>query len=120
METTVSQICPTRTQERIKAGAILVDVREVDETAQLAYDVPNLIQIPLSQLESRYSELPMDRELILACKSGGRSLKATLFLLKKGYHNVTNMQYGMNRWVEKGFPTKGDIKSAATASGSCC
>ncbi len=123
METkTATEICPTTTQGRVKAGALLVDVRERDEVAQLAYDVPNLINISLSEFEERYQELPKDKELVMVCRGGGRSLKATYYLMNMGYENVVNMQHGIVRWVQKGFPTKGDTNSvlAKSDSSSCC
>jgi rhodanese-related sulfurtransferase len=113
-----TQICPTTTQNKVKEGALLVDVREKDEVAQLAFDVPNIVNIPLSIFEEHYTELPKDRDLVMVCRSGGRSLKATYFLVNHGYTHVVNMQHGLVRWVEKGFPTKGDT-SAVQTNNSC-
>jgi rhodanese-related sulfurtransferase len=118
-QTLVKEICPTTTQEWIKNGALLVDVREKDEVEQLAYDVPNIVNIPLSEFEDRYTELPKDKELVMVCKVGSRSLRAAGFLVNHGYSNVANMQHGIVRWVQKGFPTEGDT-SIETGSGSCC
>ncbi|MBK9636343.1 MAG: rhodanese-like domain-containing protein [Bacteroidetes bacterium] len=118
-QTLVKEICPTSTQVRVKEGAILIDVRERNEVAALAYDVPNIINIPLSEFEDRYTEIPKDKEVIIVCKSGGRSLRAAGFLINHGYTNVTNMEYGITRWVQKGFPTKGDT-SHLSGSDSCC
>ena len=115
------EVCPTTTQSLLKEGALLVDVRERDEIALLAFDVPNLIIMPLSELEQRYAELPTDQPLILACRQGVRSLKATYFLMNKGYTNVTNMKFGIERWVVRGFPIKGDPGALATMpSSGCC
>ena len=113
-------VCPTTTQSLLKQGYTLVDVRERDEIAQLAFDVPQLIIMPLSELEQRYAELPKDRPLILACRQGVRSLKATYFLMNKGYTNVTNMKFGMERWVARGFPTQGDPGDLPTTTSSGC
>lgn len=118
-QTLVNEICPTTAQDRVKEGALLVDVRERDEVAALAYDVPNLINIPLSEFEERYNEVPKDKEVIMVCKSGGRSLRAAGFLVNHGYTNVVNMEKGIARWVEKGFPTKGDA-SIVAGSSACC
>jgi rhodanese-related sulfurtransferase len=136
METKMAtEICPTTTQGRVKDGAMLVDVRERDEVAQLAFDVPNIVNIPLSEFEERYLELPKDKELVMVCRGGRRSLKATYYLMNRGYENVVNMQHGIVRWVQRGFPTKGDTSSVlvknesagccgtsapAAKSGSCC
>jgi len=116
----IKEICPTTTQEWVKNGALLVDVREQYEVDELAYDVPNLLHIPLTEFEDRFQEIPKDKEVVLVCKSGGRSLRATAFLLHHGYTNVVNMQYGMLRWAEKGFPTKGTTKPMDSNSGACC
>lgn len=115
----VKEICPTTTQEWAKNGALLVDVREKDEVAELAYDVPNIINIPLSEFEERFTEIPKDRDVVVVCKGGGRSLRAAGFLVNHGYTNVVNMQHGIARWVQKGFPTKGNT-SVVTGKDSCC
>ena len=115
------EVCPTTTQSLLKQGYTLVDVRERDEIAQLAFDVANLIIMPLSELEQRYAELPQDRPLILACHNGSRSLRATYYLMNKGYTNVTNMKFGMARWVARGFPILGDPgELPTTPSSGCC
>ena len=121
-QTLVKEICPTTTQVWIKNGALLVDVREREEVAQLAYDVPEILNIPLSEFEERYTEIPKDKEVVLVCKAGVRSLRAAGFLINHGYDNVVNMKHGLARWVQKGFPTKGDISGivASAASSSCC
>lgn len=118
-QTLVKEICPTTTQNWVKNGALLVDVREIDEVAQLAYDVPNLVNIPLSEFEERYTEIPKNQIVVLVCKSGGRSLRAAGFLVNHGYDTVVNMQHGISRWIEKGFPTKGEITNTF-ATDSCC
>ena len=115
------EVCPTTTQSLLKQGYTLVDVRERDESARLAFDVANLISMPLSELEQRYAELPTDRPLILACQDGSRSLRATYYLMNKGYTNVTNMKFGMARWVARGFPILGDPgELPTTPSSGCC
>lgn len=118
----VKEICPTKTQALIKNGALLVDVRENAEVEQLAYDVPNIMYIPLSQFEERFTEIPRDKTVVMVCRSGARSLRATGFLMHQGYDNVVNMKHGMIRWAQKGFPTVGDISTVlenVTAS-ACC
>ncbi|WP_281225613.1 rhodanese-like domain-containing protein [Flavobacterium aquiphilum] len=118
----VFEICPTKTQALIKNGALLVDVREKEEVAQLAYDVPNIINIPLSIFEEHYTEIPKDREVVMVCKTGGRSLRAAGFLVYHGYENVINMKHGIVRWVQKGFPTIGDTAAVLenAAEHTCC
>jgi rhodanese-related sulfurtransferase len=119
-QTLVKEICPTTTQQCVKDGALLVDVRENDEVAQLSYDVPNLLSIPLSEFEERFNEIPKDKPVVMVCKSGGRSLRAAGFLANHGYENVVNMQHGIIRWAQKGFQTKGDTASVLGNDGGCC
>ena len=58
----VKEICPTTTQTWVKNGALLVDVREKDEVAELTYNVPNIINLPLSEFEERFNEIPQDKD----------------------------------------------------------
>ena len=104
------EICPTTTMGKVKEGALMVDVRREDEVASVTYDVPNYMNIPLDQLENRINEIPKDQEIVMVCRSGGRSLKATYFLMNAGYENVSNMSGGIIKWVSKKFPAKGDVQ----------
>lgn len=119
-QTLVKEICPTSTQKWIKEGALLVDVREPDEVAALEFDVEDILQIPLSQFEERYLEIPKNRKVVMVCKSGARSLRAAGFLINHGYENVVNMQFGLVRWVQKGFPVKGDTAAILADVNDCC
>ncbi len=120
----VKEICPTTAQAWVKNGALLVDVREQDEVAELAFDVPEIVHIPLTEFEERYTEIPKDRAVVVVCRSGGRSLRAAGFLVYHGYdtERVVNMQHGMIRWAQKGFPVKGDTGSIISAEQNtgCC
>lgn len=118
----VKEICPTTTQTWVKNGALLVDVREKDEVAELAYDVPGIVNIPLSEFEERFNEIPQDRGVVVVCRSGARSLRAAGFLVNHGYTKVVNMEHGMIRWATKGFPTKGNTASVIQNSQNtgCC
>lgn len=123
-QTMVNEICPTTTQAWVKRGALLVDVREKDEVDQLAFDVPAIVHIPLSEFESRYTELPKDKDLVIVCRSGVRSLRAAGFLKNHGYDKVVNMKYGILRWAEKGFPLSGKVSVVINdnkgESSACC
>lgn len=114
------QVCPTTTLRMSRDGALLVDVRERDEIDGLAFDVPDLVIMPVSEFERRYAELPRDRDLVMVCRVGERSLKATYFLMYKGYTRVANMEGGIVRWARKGFPVSGDLTAAITSKRSGC
>ena len=115
------QVCPTTTQRLVREGALLVDVRERTEVASLAFDVPAIVNIPLFELEQRWSELPKDRELVLVCESGVRSLKATYYLQFQGFTRVSNLEGGLLKWMRKGFAVIGQrYEAPAAATSSCC
>ncbi len=120
----VKEICPTTTQAYVKSGALLVDVREEHEVAELSFDVPSILNIPLSEFESRYLEIPKDQTLVVVGNGEG-SLRAAGFLINHGYRHVLNMKHGIVRWVQRGFPIKGDpyvisSNNALGSNSSCC
>lgn len=114
------EVCPTATRRLLAEGALLVDVRERTEVALLAFDVPGAVVMPLSEFEQRFAELPRDRDLVMACQSGPRSLKTTYFLMYQGYTRVANLQGGLFKWASKGFPIKGSKAGPEARGPGCC
>ena len=100
------EVTPTKAYAMIQKGALLVDVREPGEVDRKSFDVPEILLIPLRQLEQRYQEIPADREVIIACHSGSRSIMASRFLMNQGYKKAINMQSGIARWGAEGLPLK--------------
>jgi len=80
----------------------LLDVREPWEYARGHIAGAHLI--PLGQLEERVGEVPADRPVLAVCHVGQRSLLASLYLKRRGYSEVTNVDGGIAAWVERGFP----------------
>ncbi len=70
--------------ELVKNGAVLIDVREREET--LARKVENSINIPLSELKNRLNELDKNRLYILCCTKGQRAYNALRILLEAGFN----------------------------------
>lgn len=118
----INEICPTTTFNRLKEGIILIDVREKDEVEKLSFKVENIINIPISEFEDKYQIIPKDKNIVMVCMTGQKSLLAAGFLLNHGFdqNKVTNMKMGLIRWVEKGFPTIGDTSGMSKTSNSCC
>jgi len=114
------EVCPTTARRLLAEGALLVDVREPAEVERLAFADCEQLRIPLSEFERRWAEIPRDRDVILACAVGQRSLKATYWLMYQGYDRVMNMQYGLQRWAARGFPVTGSGAGVPVAAGSCC
>ena len=82
------------------AGLIVVDVREYDDEYCELGHIPGALNYPLRSgvLEKRYAELPVDGEILVVCRSGGRSNEASEFLDSKEYSYVFDMTGGMNSW----------------------
>ncbi|KAA3606410.1 MAG: rhodanese-like domain-containing protein [Calditrichaeota bacterium] len=114
------EICPSTTLEKVKNGALMVDVRRENEVKQITYDVENYVNIPMHELEDRIDELPKDREIVVVCRSGMRSLKSTYFLMNNGFENVFNMDGGILKWVNKNLPSKGDAQGLIASANCDC
>ncbi|HPS42049.1 MAG TPA: rhodanese-like domain-containing protein [Anaerolineaceae bacterium] len=92
----------TDADQRFKAGAFLLDVREPSEWE--AGHVEGAVLIPLGQLQSRISELPADRDILIICRSGNRSGQARDLLRAAGLKRTTSVGGGMNAWSAAGLP----------------
>jgi rhodanese-related sulfurtransferase len=82
--------------------AVMVDVREPGEWQ--AGHVADARHIPLGELAARLDELPRDQELLLFCRSGVRSDRATQFLRSQGYTQARNVTGGIIAWAQHGLP----------------
>jgi NADPH-dependent 2,4-dienoyl-CoA reductase/sulfur reductase-like enzyme/rhodanese-related sulfurtransferase len=85
-----------------RTDAMVLDVREAAEFAQ--GHIPRAINLPLSQMRSRYPELPKDRVLWISCSVGQRAYYATRFLAQHGYR-ARNLSGGYTTY--KAFKTAG-------------
>jgi glyoxylase-like metal-dependent hydrolase (beta-lactamase superfamily II)/rhodanese-related sulfurtransferase len=85
----------------------VLDVRSAEEFNGPDGRVAGSLLIPLPELESRSSELPADRPLVVVCHSGSRSALATQQLLKAGRQQVANLRGGLSRWAAEGYPLHG-------------
>ena len=76
---------------------MLIDVREDYE--RTAYNIGG-IHIPIGELIARMNEIPKDKELVLYCEKGIRSVIAIQRLESSGFHNLINLAGGMKAWKE--------------------
>jgi adenylyltransferase/sulfurtransferase len=86
-----------------KQDFVLVDVREPHEWAISAF--PESVKIPLGELPQNLNRLSTADEIVVHCKSGGRSAKAVALLREAGFRKVRNLTGGINRWAETVDPT---------------
>ncbi len=89
---TITDIDWNKALEMSKAGAVLIDVRTPAEVAEGM--APGAINIPLQEIEQHLSEFPKDKDLLIYCRSGKRSMAASNFLIENGYGKVFNVVGG--------------------------
>ncbi|RFM30885.1 rhodanese-like domain-containing protein [Chitinophaga silvisoli] len=90
-------------KKRIDSGETLhiVDVREPHEHAE--FNIGGIL-LPLGDIRAmQVDELEdlKDEEVIVYCRSGGRSGQAAMILETMGFQNVKNLTGGMLNWEEK-------------------
>lgn len=99
------ELTPRTVQERLKAadGLVLVDCREDDELK--AARIEGVLHVPLGKMMNESQdfadELPEGRDTPTAiiCRSGRRSLMATLALRKMGFTNIHSVAGGIDLWA---------------------
>ena len=84
-----------RLRERPES-VVLLDVREPDER-ELAVIEPSL-HIPMGEIPGRLEEIPKDRQVIVYCHSGARSMMVASYLLDSGFESVANLSGGIDAW----------------------
>jgi rhodanese-related sulfurtransferase len=94
------QVSPRAASALVDAGALLLDVREPEEWQ--AEHAPNAHLMPMAQVKAHVDELPRDRRIVVACRSGGRSAAVTDSLRAWGFDAV-NLAGGMCAWTAAGL-----------------
>jgi rhodanese-related sulfurtransferase len=95
----------------VPADAVLLDVRESDEWQ--AGHIEGALHIPLADLPARFGELPADADLVVVCRSGGRSARAVAWLNENG-HGALNLDGGMGAWAASGREMVSETGEAPT------
>jgi adenylyltransferase/sulfurtransferase len=104
LETSVEEL-----KARLDRGdrPFILDVREPHEYQ--INRIPGSTLIPLGELPQRLTELPQGAgapDIVVHCKSGARSAKATRLLTERGFDRVRNLKGGIVAWVDKVDPTQ--------------
>jgi adenylyltransferase/sulfurtransferase len=91
------EVTPAEIRDRIGNGDLrLVDVREPFEW-EIAR-IPGALLIPLGTLADRTDAIERDRDVVVYCKSGRRSLVAVQELREAGFRRVWSLAGGILRW----------------------
>lgn len=87
-------------KELLDRGAdfLLLDCREADEHAVAKIDAARLL--PMSEIQKRLAELDADRQrqIVVHCHLGGRSLRVAQWLRENGFQAAQSMSGGIDEW----------------------
>ncbi len=96
------EITVSEAHDLVQGGtAVLIDVREPNEwTAGHAHPAKH---VPLGALSLRLGQLPRDREILVICRSGNRSLVGARLLTNAGF-KARSVAGGTLAWARNGLP----------------
>src|SRR5512134_1951806 len=98
----MSQETLLQRQARNDAALFVLDVRTPEEFA--AGHVPGAVNVPHDQLANRLAEVPRDKDVVVYCRSGRRSLIAADILATNGFKRVSHLEGDIIAWQEKARP----------------
>jgi sulfur-carrier protein adenylyltransferase/sulfurtransferase len=91
---------------RVVGKVRIVDVREPHElTGELGH-IAGIESVPLSSVEHAAGAWDKEQELVVVCRSGGRSGRAAAYLASIGFARVMNMVGGMLAWNDAKLPVE--------------
>lgn len=104
----IEEVEPIEAWRRMNDGALLIDVREEHEWP--AGRPAGSLGLPRSHVEFQIERAApqRDRELLLICAGGARSLLVADALLQLGYARVASVVGGFQRWRAQGLPIVAD------------
>jgi rhodanese-related sulfurtransferase len=101
----VTNLTPEQVVQGIREGRmLLVDVRELNETGVESY--PDAVIVPLSSFDPSDIPDPQGKQVVFACRSGRRSVTASLAAQDAGYPYSAHLAGGIIGWKAAGLPTK--------------
>lgn len=101
----VTNLTPAEVAQGLTDGRmLLVDVREANETAVERY--PGSVIVPLSSFDASDIPDPQGKQVVFACRSGRRSVTASLAAQDNGYPYKAHLAGGILAWKAAGLPTE--------------
>ena len=101
----VHDLTPEDVAKGIAEGRyLLVDVREPNEVAVEAY--PDAVVVPLSSFDPQDIPDSHGKQVVFACRSGKRSVTASLAAQAAGLAYDNHLAGGLLAWKAAGLPTK--------------
>jgi rhodanese-related sulfurtransferase len=104
-QSSVRDLTPQEVARGLDEGRmVLVDVREPNETALERF--PGAVLVPLSAFDPADIPEPQGREVVFACRSGRRSVTASLAAQEQGFAYGSHLAGGILAWKAAGLPTE--------------
>jgi rhodanese-related sulfurtransferase len=101
----VENLTPEQVARGLTEGRmLLVDVREPNETSVESY--PDAVIVPLSAFDPEAIPDPQGKQVVFACRSGRRSITASVAAQDAGYPYKSHLAGGIIAWKAAGLPTK--------------
>ncbi len=101
----VRDLTPHEVAQGLEQGrVVLVDVREPNETAIERF--PGSVLVPLSAFDPATIPAPPEAEVVFACRSGRRSVTASLAAQEQGFDYDSHLAGGILAWKAAGLPTE--------------
>lgn len=88
---------------------LLIDVREPSEYNNA--HIPGALLCPLANVKELEPPCNSDTPVVLYCESGWRSRMACEILAQRGFANLKNLEGGIQRWQQGGYPAKGAVRA---------
>ena len=115
----ILSVSPRETSELVKQGAFLIDLRDTDFSDYKAFDVMNVISLPMGVFDEHAEKLDPENYYILADSSGLKSLMYAEKLKEKGFRHVSSMSGGFVEWERDGMPVRVDVNERLTGACAC-
>lgn len=112
-------LTPKETKKLIKDGVFLVDLRMTDYSDYKAFNVENVISLPMEEFDEHLSNLNPADYYVLADASGLKIRQFAQRMIDKGFKNVAGMSGGFVEWERDGLPVRVDVNERLSGACAC-
>lgn len=101
----MQEMTPRELRARLDAGEspYLLDIREEWEVETAPF--PGATHLSMQEVPAALGTLPKERDIVVICHHGGRSLSIALLLARSGFPAVWNLAGGIDGWSRQVDPT---------------
>lgn len=115
----VLSLSPREAYGLVDAGIIIVDLRNPDYLAYKAFNVVNVLSLPMDQFDEGITTLNPEMYYVLADSSGIHSHKYAKKLQGLGFAHVASLSGGFVEWERDGMPVRVNVSERLTGACAC-